>query len=135
MGHDHLKRFYKHHFIGSSPPDFAMTNVSRTVGATSVVDEFVVSFTHTNEIDWLLPNVKPTGKRVEVATVAIVQFEGDKLMSEHIYWDQASVLVQVGLLDPTNLPVAGAVAARKVSQATLPDYFICIHLHLPYKSC
>jgi carboxymethylenebutenolidase len=85
--------------------------VSRTVG----VDEFIVHFTRTTVIDWLLPGIQPTGCRVEIPMVAIVQFEGDKVAHEHIYWDQASVLVQVGLLDPRGLPVAGAETARKVS--------------------
>jgi carboxymethylenebutenolidase len=91
------------------------------VGASSLVDEFIVSFTHTTEIDWLLPGVKPTGRWVEVAMVAVVTFEGDKLASERIYWDQASVLVQTGLLDPTGLPVAGAETARKVLDTALPS--------------
>jgi carboxymethylenebutenolidase len=119
VGHDQLKRFYRYHFIGCNPPDFRMTPISRTVGDSRIVDEFVVQFTHTTEIDWLLPGIQPTGREVEVATVAIVQFEGDKLVHEHIYWDQASVLVQIGKLDPANLPVVGAAAARKVIDKTL----------------
>ena len=121
VGHDALKRFYKYHFIGVNPPDFRLTPVSRTVGTSTLVDEFIVSFTHTTEIDWLLPGVKPTGRWVEVAMVAVVTFEGDKLASERIYWDQASVLVQTGLLDPTGLPVAGAETARKVLDTALPS--------------
>lgn len=121
VGHDQLKRFYKYHFIGVNPPDFRMVPVSRTVGATSLVDEFVVYFTHTVQIDWLLPGIAPSGRKVEIPTVAIVNFEGDKLISEHIYWDQASVLVQVGLLDPAGLPVAGVETARKVLDRRLPS--------------
>ena len=121
VGHDALKRFYRCHFIGVNPPDFRLTPVSRTVGASTLVDEFIVSFTHTTEIDWLLPGVNPTGRRVEIPMIAVVTFEGDKLASERIYWDQASVLVQTGLLDPTGLPVAGAEAARKVLDTTLPS--------------
>jgi carboxymethylenebutenolidase len=121
VGHDALKRFYKYHFIGVNPPDFRMTPVSRTVGANSLVDEFIVSFTHTTEIDWLLPGIAPTGRKVEIATLAVVTFEGEKLASERIYWDQASVLVQIGLLDPTGLPVAGAETARKVLDTALPS--------------
>jgi carboxymethylenebutenolidase len=85
------------------------------------VDEFIVHFTHTMEMDWLLPGVPPTGRTVEVPTVAIVQFEGDKLVHEHIYWDQASVLIQVGLLDPAGLPTAGVETARKVADKTRPS--------------
>ncbi len=121
VGRDQLKRFYKYHFIGVNPPDFRLIPVSRTVGAVCIVDEFVVHFTHTVEIDWLLPGVPPTGRVVEVPTVAIVKFEADKLAHEHIYWDQASVLVQVGLLDPDGLPVAGAETARKVIDKSQPS--------------
>ena len=84
-----------------------MVPVSRTIGADRVVDEMVVSFTHDREIDWMLPGIAPTGRRVEVPLVAVVGFRGSKLYHEHIYWDQASVLVQIGLLDPNGLPVAG----------------------------
>ena len=121
VGHDQLKRFYKHHFIDGNPPDMALRPVSRTVGADQVVDEMLLSFTHTTEIDWMLPGVAPTGRRVEIPLVAIVRFEGDKLAHEHIYWDQASVLVQIGKLDPAGLPVAGAETARKVADKTLPS--------------
>ena len=121
VGHDELKRFYKYHFIANNPPDMTLEPVSRTVGASSVVDEMIIRFTHTTEIDWMLPGIAPTGRRVEIALVAIVQFDGDKLVHEHIYWDQASVLVQVGLLDPKGLPVAGAETARKVLDRTQPS--------------
>ena len=121
VGHDELKRFYKYHFIGANPPDTAMTPVSRTVGADTLVDEMVFSFTHTSAVDWMLPGIPPTGRRVEVPLVAIVKFEGGKVAHEHIYWDQASVLVQLGLIDPAGLPVAGAETARKVADRTQPS--------------
>jgi carboxymethylenebutenolidase len=121
VGHDALKRFYADHFIGANPPDFAMTPISRTVGTGSIVDEFVLCFTHTTEIDWMLPGVAPTGRSVQIPMIAVVRFEGDKLVHEHIYWDQASVLVQIGLLDPSGLPVVGAEQARKVMDKTLPS--------------
>lgn len=121
VGHDQLKRFYKYHFIGVNPPDFQLTPISRTVGESTVVDEFVVSFTHTTEIDWMLPGIKPTGRWVEIPTVAVIQFAGDKLISEHIYWDQATVLVQIGLLDPKGLPVAGIETARKALDRHQPS--------------
>jgi carboxymethylenebutenolidase len=78
-------------------------------------------FTHDREIDWMLPGVAPTGKYVEIAMVAIISFRGDKLYHEHIYWDQASVLVQVGLLAPKGLPVAGIESARKLLDETVPS--------------
>ena len=121
VGHDQLKRFYKYHFIGNNPPDTTLTPVSRTVGETSLVDEMLFSFTHTSEIDWMLPGIPPTGKKVEVPLIAIVQFRDGKLYNEHIYWDQASVLVQIGLLDPKGLPVAGVAQARKLADKTLPS--------------
>src|SRR5262249_27058289 len=95
--------------------------VSRTVGADQIVDEMIFSFTHTSEVDWMLPGIKPTGRRVEIPLVAIVRFDGDKVAHEHIYWDQASVLVQIGLLDPKGLPVAGVEPARKVVDTTQPS--------------
>jgi carboxymethylenebutenolidase len=121
VGHDALKHFYTDHFIGANPADFAMRPVSRTVGEDRIVDEFVLRFTHTTEIDWMLPGVAPTGREVEIPMIAIVQFQGGKLAHEHIYWDQASVLVQIGLLDPDRLPVVGAEQARKVVDKTLPS--------------
>ena len=96
-------------------------NAHRTVGATQVVDEMLFCFTHTTEIPWMLPGVAPTGRRVEIPLLAVVKFRGDKLYHEHIYWDQASVLVQVGLLDPNGLPVAGVETARKLLDETLPS--------------
>jgi carboxymethylenebutenolidase len=121
VGQAELKRFYKYHFIGENPPDTALRPVSRTVGADQIVDEMIFSFTHTTEIDWLLPGVPPTGRKIEMPLVAIVRFVGGKVAHEHIYWDQASVLVQVGLLDPKGLPVAGAETARKVLDNGLPS--------------
>jgi carboxymethylenebutenolidase len=127
VGYEQLRLFYAHHFIPVNPPDFRMTPMSRTVGAESVVDEFIVELTHTTEIDWLLPGVPPTGRKVEVPMVAIVKFVGDKVAHEHIYWDQASVLVQVGLLDPRGLPVAGAETAHKVLDKSLPSNGLMRH--------
>ena len=118
VGGQELARFYAHHFIPKCPADFKLTPISRTIGADRLVDEMVVSFTHDVEIDWMLPGVPPTGKHVEVPTVAIVNFRGDKLAHEHIYWDQASVLVQIGLLDPAGLPVAGSETAKKLIDET-----------------
>jgi len=121
VGYEQLKRFYAFHFIPVNPPDFRLTPISRTVGTDTIVDEFIVHFTHTTVIDWLLPGIPPTGRPVEIPTVAIVKFEGAKLVHEHIYWDQASVLVQLGLLDPCGLPVAGAETAHKVMDKSLPS--------------
>jgi len=121
VGHDQLKRFYTHHFVNANPEDTKLIPISRTVGENRVVDEMLFCFTHTREIDWMLPGVAPTGRYVEVPLVAIVSFRGDKLYNEHIYWDQASVLVQIGKLDPAALPVAGIETARKLVDKTLPS--------------
>lgn len=121
VGYEQLRRFYAHHFIPVNPPDFHLTPISCTVGADCVVDEFIVHFTHTTVMDWMLPGIPPTGRTVEIPTVAIVKFNGDKVAHEHIYWDQASVLVQIGLIDPRELPVAGAETAYKVMDKSLPS--------------
>ncbi|MBD8493286.1 dienelactone hydrolase family protein [Pseudomonas syringae] len=121
VGYRELSRFYQHHFVHGNPPDMKLVPISRTVGASQIVDEFVMCFTHTSEIDWMLPNVAPTGKYVEIPMLGVIKFRGDKLCHEHIYWDQASVLVQIGLLDPTGLPVAGAETAKKLLDEQLPS--------------
>ncbi|PYJ55135.1 MAG: hypothetical protein DME82_08405 [Verrucomicrobia bacterium] len=119
-GRDELREFYSKRFIPQMPPDTEMTPVSRTIGEDQIVDEMIFKFTHTILMDWMLPGIPPTGKRVEVPLVAIVRFREGKLAHEHIYWDQASVLVQIGLLDPAKLPVAGVESARKVLDPSLP---------------
>jgi len=121
VGHDELRQFYSKRFIPQMPPDTAMTPVSRTIGVDRVVDEMVFEFTHTIKMDWMLPGVEPTGKHVRVALVVIVHFRDGKLAHEHIYWDQASVLAQLGLIDATKLPVAGAASAEKVLNPKLPS--------------
>jgi len=120
VGQDELREFYSKRFIPQMPPDTEMIPVSRTIGEDQLVDEMIFKFTHTIAMDWMLPGVAPTGKRVEIPLVAIVLFKGDKLAHEHIYWDQASVLVQIGLLDPAKLPVVGVASARKVVDPNLP---------------
>ncbi|KAF5408819.1 MAG: SnoaL-like polyketide cyclase [Candidatus Udaeobacter sp.] len=120
VGRDELREFYSKRFIPQMPPDTEMTPVSRTIGEDQLVDEMVFKFTHSIHMNWMLPGVAPTGKRVEIPLVAIVRFREGKLAHEHIYWDQASVLVQIGLIDPAKLPVAGIESARKVLDPTLP---------------
>jgi carboxymethylenebutenolidase len=120
VGRDELREFYSKRFIPQMPPDTEMIPVSRTIGNDQLVDEMVFKFTHTIHMDWLLPGIAPTGKRVEVPLVAIVRFREGKLAHEHIYWDQASVLVQLGLIDISKLPVAGVESARKVLDPKLP---------------
>jgi|SRR5580765_266959 len=121
VGREQLTEFYSKHFIPNMPSDTEIVPISRTIDSDRLVDEMIIRFTHSIEIDWMLPGIAPTGKRVECATVSIVQFRDGKLFNEHIYWDQASVLVQLGLLDPSTLPVAGVETARKVADPSLPS--------------
>ncbi|KAJ5454102.1 uncharacterized protein N7458_005058, partial [Penicillium daleae] len=124
IGTQALRRFYEHHFIGKLPQSMRIRLLSRTTGADRVVDELYVSFEHSQEIPWMLPGVPPTNKRVEIIIISIVSLRAGHLYSEHTYWDQASVLVQVGLLDPKlvpqsaqgvdRLPVVGREAARRI---------------------
>lgn len=118
IGYAELHRFYKDFFIPKNPPSMRMKLVSRTIGTNQIVDEMYMSFRHTQVIPWILPNVEPTNKNVEIVLVVVVQIRGGKLSHEHIYFDQASVLAQVGLIDPKVLPVVGAAGARKVLDET-----------------
>jgi len=113
-GQEEVYEFYARYFLPQIPPDIEIVPVSRTIGQGRLVDEIVIRFTHTISMDWMLPAIPPTGKRVEVAFVVVVQFDGDKMVHEHLYWDQASVLVQLGLLERGRLPVVGAEGARSL---------------------
>lgn len=121
VGLDEAERFYSDHFIYRMPPDTEIELVSRTVGIDQIVDELIFKFTHQVAMDWMLPGVPPTGKRVEVPLVAIIGFRDGKVAHEHIYWDQASVLVQLGLIDADRLPVSGIESARKVQDPSRPS--------------
>ncbi|MFM8935865.1 MAG: ester cyclase [Vulcanococcus sp.] len=113
VGADGVREFYATHLIGQFfPPDVEFISISRTVDAERLVDELVIRFTHTETLGHLLPGVAPTGRRVEIALVVIVGVRGGKVAYEHIYWDQAGLLAQLGLLDPTGLPIATDTAAR-----------------------
>ena len=114
VGHDEVARFYADHFIGHWPADTAITPVSRTVGDDRVVAEMVMTFTHDIVMDTFLPGIQPTGRHVSLAVVVIMGFHGDKVAYEHIYWDQASLLAQIGLLDEKALPVTGVIQALKI---------------------
>ncbi|KAL2866916.1 dienelactone hydrolase [Aspergillus lucknowensis] len=123
-GERSLRRFYDQHFLNQLPPSMHLRLLSRTIGSDRVVDELFISFEHTQEIPWLLPGVGPTNRKVELVLVSIVSLRAGKLYSEHVYWDQASVLVQVGLLGPklvpqgvqgvNRLPVIGRESARRI---------------------
>ncbi len=121
VGFEQLARFYKYHFIPKNSAERNGVLISRTIGATQVVEEILSRFRHDTELDWMLPGVKPTGKWIEIPMIVVIKFRGPKLYHEHIYWDQASVLAQVGLIDPTGLPVAGAAQAHKLIDESLPS--------------
>jgi carboxymethylenebutenolidase len=113
-GKEALRAFYANDFIPRMPPDTTLIPISRTVGEDQLVDEMIFSFTHTQEMPWMLPGVPPTNRPVKIPLVAIVKFRDGKLAHEHIYWDQASVLKQIGLLTDPSLPVRGVETAEKV---------------------
>lgn len=115
-----VREFYAHHFIGQWPDDTETRVVSRTVGEDQVVDELVMTFTHDRVLDIMLPGIEPTGRRITVPVVVVVGFEDGKVHHEHIYWDQATVLVQAGLLDPSGLPITGAEQSEALLDQGLP---------------
>ena len=114
VGYSAVYNFYKNHFIGKMPADTKVVRISRTIDKDQVVDELMVSFTHDREVDFMLPGVPPTGKYVELPHVVVMKFKAGKIAHEHIYWDQASLLVQTGLLDPKLLPVTGREQAKRL---------------------
>ena len=114
VGYNEVRHFYSTYFIPCQPADSEIVPVTRTVGKGRIVDELIHKFTHTIEMPWILPGIRPTGRRVEIAVVVVVQFKDGKIAGEHIYWDQASVLAQIGLVDEEKLPVTGIEASRKV---------------------
>lgn len=118
IGSDGVRNFYSSliPFNKFFPPDLEMVPVSQTIDQNQLVDEIIFKFTHTTEVVWMLPNIPPTGKRVEIPLVVIVGFKEGKVTHEHIYWDQASVLVQIGLLDPGGLPVHGVETAHRMEE-------------------
>ncbi len=120
-GTDQVRDFYSRTFIGHWPSDTAITPISRTIGQGRVVDEFLVSFTHDVSMPAILPGIAPTGRSVVLPHVVIMGIVDGKVTYEHIYWDQASLLVQIGVLDPEGLPVCGREQAARLLDPTLPS--------------
>ena len=116
IGYDNVYNFYKNDFVGKMPKDLKITRISRTVGKNQVIDELILSFTHDEEIRSMLPGIQPTGKHVEIPHVVVMKFRGNKILHEHIYWDQASLLTQIGVLDPTSLPITGVEQSQKLKE-------------------
>lgn len=119
-GREEIARFYGSHFIGHWPKDTTVTPLSRTVGQGRVVDEFVLSFTHDRPMPAIVPGIAPTGRKVEIPFIVIMGIEAGKVTYEHIYWDQASMLVQLGVLERGTLPVSGAEQARRLLDPNVP---------------
>jgi carboxymethylenebutenolidase len=116
VGYDGVYNFYKNDFVGKMPEDTKIIRVSRTVGRNQVVDELILSFTHDSEIKSIIPGIEPTGRYVELPHVVVMKFKGNKIEHEHIYWDQASLLTQLGLLDPKTLPVKGIEQSQQLKE-------------------
>lgn len=116
VGYNRVYNFYKYDFVGKMPKDVKITRISRTVGKNQVVDELILSFTHDVEIKSMLPGIQPTGKYVELPHVVVMKFRGNKIVHEHIYWDQASLLTQIGVLDPRSLPITGIEQSQKLKE-------------------
>jgi carboxymethylenebutenolidase len=115
-----VRDFYSHHFIGQWPDDTEIQPISRTIGDDQVVDELLMTFTHDRVLEIMLPGVAPTGRRLAVPVVVVVGFQNGKVHHEHIYWDQATVLVQAGLLEAGGLPVIGAQQAEALLDQSRP---------------
>lgn len=121
-GREELRHFYRHFFVDVHPEDYAITLVSRTIGVNRVIDEMVASWTHDRMMDYVLPGIAPTGRKVVIAATGIVSFRGRKIRHEHLYYDHASLLMQLGLLDPAVFRVPGAEQAQKVlDPASVPS--------------
>jgi carboxymethylenebutenolidase len=121
IGYDSVYNFYKNHFVGKMPDDTKVERISRTVGKDQVVDELILKFTHDREIEFMIPGIAPTGKYVELPHVVVMKFKGNKISHEHIYWDQASLLAQIGLLDANNVPVKGIEQSKKLQELANMD--------------
>jgi carboxymethylenebutenolidase len=116
-GRDGVRDFYRG-LMGQLPQDFQLTPVSRTLGSDRRVREVILRFTHSVAMNWLVPGIAPTGKRVAIPLIIIFTFQGDKVESERLYWEQASMLMQLGLLEPGGLPITGTQSVQRLQQLT-----------------
>ena len=128
-GYDPVRHFYENYFVGRVP-DWSVKLISRTIGESQLVDEVLISFTHDCDIPALLPGVKLPRRKVTIPFVVVVGFDKDekgclpahlKVAFQRIYWDQASVLAQIGLIDKAGLPVTGAEQAARFLDPSLPS--------------
>jgi carboxymethylenebutenolidase len=121
VGRIAVREFYANQFLPSIPPDFELASLSQTFGDNRIVEEFVVRFTHTLKMEWMLPQVPVTGREAEFVLIGVVTFRDGKISHEHIRWDQTTVLSQLGVLDH---PVAAAgvgSAAELLKLTSLPS--------------
>jgi carboxymethylenebutenolidase len=117
VGRIALREFFGVRFLPQIPADMQPIRVSSTVGIDRIVEELIYKFTHDIEMEWLLPGVAPTGKAVVLPVTAVIEFDRDKIASEHLYFDQATLLIQVGVLSPGALPMNGVECAHKLLAA------------------
>jgi hypothetical protein len=99
-----LRSFFKNAFIPAGPASQHIRLLSRTVGTDKIVDEICFSFCHSAEVPWLLPGVQPTGRDISVNIVVVACFRAERIVRQSLYWDQADVLVQAGVLDSRLVP-------------------------------
>ena len=118
-GREPLRNFYREIFIPQLPQDAEIQLLTRTVGQDRLIDEFILRFTHTVQMDWLVPGIRPTGHRVEAPHVGIIAFEDGKIRSEHIYWDQASILLQLAVLKG-DFPILGVDQCDRLLNPNAP---------------
>jgi carboxymethylenebutenolidase len=111
VGRSAVYQFYADQMLPNLPPDLELVSLSQIFGDDRIVEEFVIRFTHTLKMDWMLPGVSATNRKVEFVLVGIIGFQGGKVASEHLLWDQATVLYQLGILDhPTAAAGVGSAA-------------------------
>jgi carboxymethylenebutenolidase len=115
QGRADVERFYTDEFIGTFPDDVQVQSLGLAVGSSRIAEEVVMTFTHDRLMPWILDGIEPTGRQVRIPQLAVVGFRDDLVAFEHIWWDQASVLAQVGVFDPVGLPVVGSEQAQALA--------------------
>ena len=80
-------------------PDATYTVGSFVEQGDSFADEWTFAGTHTGP--FLLPDgtqIPPTGKRVEIKGMELVQVRDGKIVIDNLYYDSMAILAQFGLL-------------------------------------
>ena len=99
-GRRDLERFYADQVLPHLPGDLALSRISRTVDRWRLVEETTVAFTHDRQLPWLLPGVEPTGRRAEVLAIAVVGFDRERIRSQRVLWDHATLAAQLDITVP-----------------------------------